>query len=88
MRVESTTRLLPLATTKHSTTNYTIYYKKGINKDNMEGNHSNASSFHSNPIGKCTIHLQAQIIRNSMGQWVQHAPEFALLKREVRIHDA
>jgi hypothetical protein len=29
IRVEPTTRLLPLATTKHSTTNSTIYYKKG-----------------------------------------------------------
>jgi hypothetical protein len=37
VQVEPTTRLLPLATTKHSTTNSTIYYKKGINKDNMEG---------------------------------------------------
>jgi hypothetical protein len=29
MRVEPTIRLLPLATTKHSTTNGTIIYKKG-----------------------------------------------------------
>jgi hypothetical protein len=37
MWVEPTTRLLSLATTKHSTTNGIVYYKKEINKDNMEG---------------------------------------------------
>jgi hypothetical protein len=37
MREEPTTHLLSLATTKHSTTNGTIIYKKGINKDNEEG---------------------------------------------------
>jgi hypothetical protein len=36
MRVESTTHLLLLATTKLSTTNGTIL-QKGINKDNVEG---------------------------------------------------
>jgi hypothetical protein len=36
VRVEPTTHLLPLATTKHSTTNDTIYYKRD-HKDTMEG---------------------------------------------------
>jgi hypothetical protein len=36
MQVEPTTPLLPLATTKHSTTSGTIYYKRD-DKDNMEG---------------------------------------------------
>jgi hypothetical protein len=42
MRVESTSRLLTLATTKHSSTNGTIYYKKGIIR---KGKYSNASIF-------------------------------------------
>jgi hypothetical protein len=36
MRVEPITRLLSLATTKHSTTNGTIYYKRD-HKNTMEG---------------------------------------------------
>jgi hypothetical protein len=32
MRVESTTHLLPLATTKHSTNNGTIYYKRELTR--------------------------------------------------------
>jgi hypothetical protein len=35
MRAEPTTHLLPLATTNHSTTNGTIYYKRD-HKDDME----------------------------------------------------
>jgi hypothetical protein len=32
MRVEPTTHLLPLATTKHNTTNGTIIYKKALTR--------------------------------------------------------
>jgi hypothetical protein len=60
MRMEPITHLLLLATTKHSTTNDIIYYKRDTTRIIRKGKHSNASSFHSNPIHKCTIHLQAQ----------------------------
>jgi hypothetical protein len=43
MQVEPTTCLLSLATTKHSTTNSTIYYKKGLTRIIGKGNHSNAT---------------------------------------------
>jgi hypothetical protein len=50
MQVEPTTRLLPLATAKHSKTNGTMYFKKGLTRIIWKVNHSNATNLHSNPI--------------------------------------
>jgi hypothetical protein len=50
MQVEPTTHLLLLATTKHTKTNGTIYYKNGLTRIIWKGNHSNATNLHSNPI--------------------------------------
>jgi diadenosine tetraphosphate (Ap4A) HIT family hydrolase len=85
MRVGPTTHLLPLARTKHSTINSTIYYKRD-NKDNMEGYFIMQLHFHLIPIRKCTIQCKHKILKDSWVSRFGMHRGLALLKEKVMIH--